>query len=117
MAEFWHKGKRKIFIKMSLTLRLNNVKHSQRNEPLASRLAIVELIQIGINMSAPTLGHFLLGFDIMNVSQSQLQNPNIAGIRTPFHSILGLLTPQEPGVPSALLYRQVATLYFYISQK
>jgi len=80
----------------------------KRNEPLASRLAIVELIQIGINMSAPTLGHFLLGFDIMNVSQSQLQNPNIAGIRTPFHSILGLLTPQEPGVPSALLYRQPA---------
>jgi nuclear pore complex protein Nup205 len=52
-------------------------------EPMASRLAVVELIQTGINMVAPTLGHFLLGFDVRRggVAASQLQNPNIAGIR------------------------------------
>ena len=33
-------------------------------EYLASRLAIVELLQNGLNMAAPTLAHFLLGFDV-----------------------------------------------------
>ncbi len=33
-------------------------------------------------MIAPTFGHFLLGFDVRRgVANSQLQNPNIAGIR------------------------------------
>jgi len=70
----------------------------------AARLAIIELLQTGLNMASPTLAHFLLGFDVRRgVEQSQLQNPKIAGIRTPLHAILGLLSPEEPGVPAAIV--------------
>ena len=45
-------------------------------------MAVIELIQTGINMGAPTLAHFLLGFDVRKgVATSQLQNPAIIGIR------------------------------------
>jgi len=72
----------------------------------ATRLAVLELLQTGLGMSPPSLAHFLLGFDLnKGVSRSQLQSPSIVGVRTPFHAILGLLTPSEPGTPSPTLSR------------
>lgn len=68
------------------------------------RLAIVELLQKGLHMGAPTLAHFLLGFDVRRgVAKTQLQSPSVAGIRTPLHAVLGLLTPEDPGVPAAVV--------------
>jgi len=73
-------------------------------EVTASRLAIVELLQAGLGMAAPTFAHFLLGFDVRKgVSKSHLESPSIAGIRTPLHAILGLLNPEDPGVPAPVV--------------
>lgn len=67
----------------------------------ATRLAILDLLQTGLNMAAPSLSHFLLGFDLKKgVSRSQLQSPHVVGVRTPLHTILSLLAPSEPGVPT-----------------
>jgi len=67
----------------------------------ATRLTILDLLQHGLSMAAPSLSHFLLGFDLKKgVSRSQLQSPHVVGVRTPLHAILALLTPAEPGVPT-----------------
>ena len=67
----------------------------------ATRLAILDLLQHGLNMAAPSLSHFLLGFDLKKgVSRSQLQSPHVVGVRTPLHAVLSLLAPSEPGVPT-----------------
>lgn len=73
-------------------------------EHTAARLAVVDLLQAGLNMPAPTLAHFLLGFDVRRgVAKTQLQSAAVCGIRTPLHAILMLLEPLEPGVPAALV--------------
>jgi len=67
----------------------------------ATRLTILDLLQQGLSMAAPSLSHFLLGFDLKKgVSRSQLQSPHVVGVRTPLHSVISLLTPAEPGVPT-----------------
>jgi len=73
-------------------------------ETSLTRLAILDLLQNGLNMAAPSLSHFLLGFDLKKgVSRSQLQSPHVVGVRTPLHTILSLLSPAEPGVPTPTL--------------
>ncbi len=69
-----------------------------------ARVAIVELLLIGLDKPAPSLTHFLLGFDVRkSVSGSTLQQPGIGGaIRTPLHAILGFLRP-EMGQPSVAM--------------
>ena len=55
-------------------------------------------------MPAPSLSHFLLGFNLKKgVSATQLESPHIAGIRTPLHAILSLLSPAEHGTPTTTL--------------
>ena len=73
------------------------------SEGSLTRLVILDVLQTCLSsMPAPSLAHFLLGFDLKKgVSKSQLQPPNIAGIRTPLHALLSLLTPSEPGVPTS----------------
>ena len=86
-------------------------------EPGAARLAILELLQAGLNMASPSLAHFLLGFDLRRgVGRSELQSPAVVGIRTPFHAIVGLLTTAEPGMPAAVIARapQLATAMFQL---
>ena len=70
-----------------------------------TKLVILDILQAGLsNMPAPSLSHFLLGFDLKKgISKSQLQPPSIAGIRTALHAILSLVAPAEPGVPTSSL--------------
>ena len=70
-----------------------------------TKLVILDILQAGLSsMPAPSLSHFLLGFDLKKgISKSQLQPPNIAGIRTPLHAILSMLAPSEPGIPTSCL--------------
>ena len=65
-----------------------------------TRLAVVELLQAGLLMPAPSLAHFLLGFDLKKgVSRCQLQSPQVTGVRTPLHALLSLLAPPAPSLP------------------
>ena len=65
-----------------------------------TRLAVVELLQAGLLMPAPSLAHFLLGFDLKKgVSRCQLQSPQVTGVRTPMHALLSLLAPPAPSLP------------------
>ena len=50
------------------------------SEGSLTRLVILDVLQTGLSsMPAPSLAHFLLGFDLKKgVSKSQLQPPNIA---------------------------------------
>jgi len=54
-------------------------------------------------MPAPSLSHFLLGFNLKKgVSATQLESPHIAGIRTPLHAILSLLSRQHSQLATLL---------------
>ena len=54
-------------------------------------------------MPAPSLSHFLLGFNLKKgVSATQLESPHIAGIRTPLHTILSLLSRQHSQLATLL---------------
>jgi len=65
-----------------------------------TRAAVVELLQAGLAMPAPSLANFLLGFDLKKgVARCQLQSPGVTGVRTPLHALLTLLAPAAPGVP------------------
>ena len=69
-----------------------------------TRLVILDMLQCGLTMPAPSLSHFLLGFNLKKgVSATQLESPHIAGIRTPLHAILSLLSPAEHGTPTTTL--------------
>ncbi|XP_040581995.1 nuclear pore complex protein Nup205 [Lepeophtheirus salmonis] len=72
----------------------------------SAKIAIVKLLQSGLDMPAPSFSHFLLGFDLKKgVSKTNLQQPGILGsIRTPFHALLGILRPPEPRVPPLALF-------------
>ena len=76
---------------------------ADEDEDSATRLVLLELLQTGLNMAAPSLAHFLLGFDLVKgVSRCQLQSAQVTGVRTPLHALLALLAPDQPGVPPAL---------------
>ena len=72
----------------------------------AARIAIVQLLLNGLEKPAPSLSHFLLGYDIKKgVPRSNLQPPGVFGsIRTPFHAILSFLRPAGPKQPSPTLF-------------
>ena len=71
----------------------------------AARIAIVQMLLNGLEKPAPSLSHFLLGFDLKKgVSRSTLQPPGVFGsIRTPLHAILAFLRPIGPKQPSPTL--------------
>ena len=70
-------------------------------DAVMTRLVILDMLQCGLTMPAPSLSHFLLGFNLKKgVSATQLESPHIAGIRTPLHAILSLLSPAEHGTPT-----------------
>lgn len=73
----------------------------------SARIAIVQLLLNGLDKPAPSISHFLLGFDLKGIiTRSTLQPPGVLGsIRTPFHSVLSLLRPSKPGFPPAALQR------------
>ena len=76
---------------------------ADEDEDSGTRLALLELLQTGLTMAAPSLAHFLLGFDLVKgVSRCQLQSAQVTGVRTPLHALLALLAPDQPGVPPAL---------------
>merc|ERR1719234_749182 len=77
---------------------------ADEDEESGTRLALLELLQTGLNMAAPSLAHFLLGFDLVKgVSRCQLQSAQVTGVRTPLHALLALLAPDQPGnLPPAL---------------
>ena len=57
----------------------------------ATRLAIMDLLLTGVMMSAPSVAHFLLGFDLrLGVGKSQLQPPSVCGVRSYLHALLAL---------------------------
>ena len=57
-----------------------------------ARLAAIQLIQNAVHYPAPSVAHFLLGFDLNNVSGTTLKAPGAVGtIRSPLHAMLGLL--------------------------
>ena len=73
-------------------------------DAVMTRLVILDMLQCGLTMPAPSLSHFLLGFNLKKgVSATQLESPHIAGIRTPLHAILSLLSPAEHGTPTTTL--------------
>ena len=68
-----------------------------------TRLVILDMLQCGLTMPAPSLSHFLLGFNLKKgVSATQLESPHIAGIRTPLHAILSLLSRQHSQLATLL---------------
>ena len=74
------------------------------DDGVMTRLVILDILQTGLSMPAPSLSHFLLGFDLKKgVSKTQLESAHIAGIRSPLHTILSLLTPAEHGTPTLTL--------------
>jgi nuclear pore complex protein Nup205 len=86
-------------------------------EPGATRLAILDLLRNGLNMASPSLAHFLLGFDLRRgVARTELQSPSVAGIRTPLHAVIDLLTPGEPGTPAVVISRapHLATAMYHL---
>ena len=86
-------------------------------EPGATRLAILDVLRTGLSMPSPSLAHFLLGFDLRRgVGRTELQNPSVAGIRTPLHAIVDLLSPTEPGSPAAVILAapQLASAMFHL---
>ena len=77
---------------------------TQVDDSVMTRLVILDILQTGLAMPAPSLSHFLLGFDLKKgVSKTQLESPHISGLRTPLHAILSLLAPPEHGSPTPLL--------------
>merc|ERR1719450_1761725 len=73
-------------------------------DAVMTRLVILDILQSGLHMPAPSLSHFLLGFDLKKgVTKTQLESAHIAGIRTPLHAILSLLSPAEYGTPTMTL--------------
>ena len=61
-----------------------------------TRLAAIQLIQNCVNYPGPSIAHFLLGFDLNNISGSTLKAPGTVGtIRSPLHAMLGLLQSHE----------------------
>ena len=78
--------------------------NTQVDDSVMTRLVILDILQTGLSMPAPSLSHFLLGFDLKKgVSKTQLESPHISGLRTPLHAILSLLAPAEHGSPTPLL--------------
>ncbi len=73
----------------------------------AARIEVVKLLLNGLDKPAPSLSHFLLGFDLkVPLARSNLQPPGVLGsIRTPFHAILSFLKPVSPRVPSPAIQR------------
>ena len=59
------------------------------------KLAAINLLLDGLELPAPTLTHFLLGFNLQKgISKSTLQPQGVLGaVRSPFHAILSLLRP------------------------
>jgi len=69
----------------------------------ATRLAIMDLLLTGVTMSAPSVAHFLLGFDLrLGVGKSQLQPPSVCGVRSCLHALLSLVAPSSPCIPPQL---------------
>ena len=59
------------------------------------KLAAINLLLDGLELPAPTLTHFLLGFNLnKGIAKSTLQAQGVLGaVRSPFHAILSLLRP------------------------
>lgn len=77
-----------------------DAEEEEEESATGTRVAVVELLQAGLAMPAPSLAHFLLGFDLKKgVARCQLQSPGVTGVRTPLHALLTLLAPAAPGVP------------------
>jgi len=77
------------------------------------RLAVLNLLLDGLSKPAPSLAHYLLGFDVKTSSaqlaNSTLQPPGVSGaIRTPFHAILSFLRPLPAAQPSPAVLRAPA---------
>jgi nuclear pore complex protein Nup205 len=72
-----------------------------------ARLAAVHLLLSGLDKPAPSLSHFLLGFDLSRgVSRSALQAPGVLGaVRTPLHALIAVLRPSAPTHPSLAFFR------------
>ena len=67
---------------------------------MQARLSIIDLLLIGLDKPAPSLSHFLLGFDLKkHPSGSTLHAPGgvLGAVRTPLHAVLGILRPEAGG--------------------
>ena len=62
------------------------------------KLAAINLLLDGLELPAPTLTHFLLGFNLQKgISKSTLQPQGVLGaVRSPFHAIQSLLRLKSP---------------------
>ena len=59
-----------------------------------ARIAAIQLLQKCVFYPGPSIAHFLLGFDLNNVSGSTLRTP-VGTVRTPLHAMLGLLQSND----------------------
>ena len=67
------------------------------------KLAAINLLLDGLELPAPTLTHFLLGFNLQKgIAKSTLQPQGVLGaVRSPFHAILSLLRPNNGELSTA----------------
>ncbi len=72
-----------------------------------ARIHVVQMLLNGLDKPAPSISHFLLGFNLKEpLSKSNLQPPGVLGsIRTPFHAILSFLRPASARVPNPSIQR------------
>ena len=75
------------------------------DDSVMTRLVVLDILQSGLAMPAPSLSHFLLGFDLKKgVTKTQLESPHIQGcvaknISNIAHALFGFFTASLNPIP------------------